>query len=356
MSTGRRQWLAALTVAAGIHAAAALVMLSDGSRGAGGNGAGGFGGGIRVSLLPGTSGDASPSPAGPGEAAASAAPESPEILETPEPIPEPPPEEIVEELPVEEPTVVRPPEPSQLVQLPEAREPEPVPEPEPAPEPAPPPEPEPEPEPEPIPEPEPVEEEVAAAIPEQLPPPEPTPPQPAIDPPPRPQVKPTPTPQPVQAAALQPTVPTSPAPERPARAVAGASVAAQTAPGPADGSADPSPDATTDGGGGGGGGGTPAGDGQRMDYATVLSAWLEQYKEYPRRAQSRRYEGIATLRFTVDRQGNVLSYRIDESSGHAALDRAVEEMIERAQPLPPMPDEITATEMEVVLPVAFRLE
>ncbi|MEO3433299.1 TonB family protein [Inquilinus sp. CAU 1745] len=212
-----------------------------------------------------------------------------------EPVPEPPPPEEV----VQEPEIVEPP-PEEPPQEPveEAVE-------EPA---------------------QPAEEQIAAL------PPEPAQSLPAIDPPP-PQVKPAPPPPEPVAPPVTPAPVASPPP--------------QPAPAPAPVPA-PAPAAVETG--------TPTNDGRRMDYAAALSAWLERYKEYPRRAQSRRYEGIATLRFTVDRQGNVLSYRIDESSGHAALDRAVEEMIERAQPLPPMPEEITTAQMEVVLPVAFRLQ
>jgi periplasmic protein TonB len=103
---------------------------------------------------------------------------------------------------------------------------------------------------------------------------------------------------------------------------------------------------------GGAGGGLP---GSSADYLDLLRTWLERHKEYPRRAQLRRQEGTALLRFVVDRDGHVLSYRIEESSGHAALDDAVEEMLERAQPLPTMPPEMTQARLELVVPVTFQL-
>jgi protein TonB len=103
---------------------------------------------------------------------------------------------------------------------------------------------------------------------------------------------------------------------------------------------------------GGAGGGVP---GSSADYLDLLRTWLERHKEYPRRAQLRRQEGTALLRFVMDRDGHVLSYRIEESSGHATLDDAVEEMLERAQPLPTMPPEMTQARLELVVPVTFQL-
>ena len=100
------------------------------------------------------------------------------------------------------------------------------------------------------------------------------------------------------------------------------------------------------------GGGAP---GAKADYLAMLQAWLERHKEYPRRAQRRRQEGTATLFFVMSRDGEVLDYRIEESSGHAALDREVEEMIRRAQPLPAMPADMRQARLEIRIPVRFHL-
>lgn len=100
------------------------------------------------------------------------------------------------------------------------------------------------------------------------------------------------------------------------------------------------------------GGGNP---GASADYMAQLRAWLEKHKRYPRRARTRRQEGTAVLRFVVDREGRVLEYEIRESSGHDILDREVTAMIERAQPLPGMPDDMGRGRLELVVPVQFRL-
>jgi protein TonB len=100
------------------------------------------------------------------------------------------------------------------------------------------------------------------------------------------------------------------------------------------------------------GGGRP---GQLVDYMAVLQAWLEKHKEYPRGARLRRIEGTTLLYFVMDRDGRVIDFRIQKSSGHDLLDHEVEEMIQRAQPLPQMPDSMTQARIELVVPVQFLL-
>jgi protein TonB len=51
----------------------------------------------------------------------------------------------------------------------------------------------------------------------------------------------------------------------------------------------------------------------------------------------------------------VLSHHVERSSGHAVLDREVEELLERASPLPAMPADMTQDRLEVVVPIAFGL-
>ncbi|EAR23322.1 energy transducer TonB [Nitrococcus mobilis] len=100
------------------------------------------------------------------------------------------------------------------------------------------------------------------------------------------------------------------------------------------------------------GGGSP---GAVADYAALIRAWLERHKRYPHRAQLRRLEGTALLYFVMNRQGQVLNYRIRQSAGSAILDRAVKAMIERANPLPAMPQDMRQARLELVIPVRFSL-
>jgi protein TonB len=95
--------------------------------------------------------------------------------------------------------------------------------------------------------------------------------------------------------------------------------------------------------------------GDRHDYLATLAAWLERHKQYPRQARARGEEGTVLLRFTIDRLGRLQAWRIDRGSGSAALDREVGTMLQRAEPLPPMPDSMAQAQLELVVPIRFRL-
>ena len=93
----------------------------------------------------------------------------------------------------------------------------------------------------------------------------------------------------------------------------------------------------------------------RAGYEAQLGAWLNRHKRYPLRARQRRQEGTALLRFTVDRNGTVIDYSLQQSTGSALLDRAVLALIKRAQPLPTIPALIGQNSFEVVVPIQFQL-
>lgn len=91
------------------------------------------------------------------------------------------------------------------------------------------------------------------------------------------------------------------------------------------------------------------------EYIRALQRWLEEHKQYPRAARSRRQEGVVLLYFVMDREGQVLRHEIRQSSGHKLLDREAESMIERAQPLPKLPSSVVQAQLELVVPVRFVL-
>lgn len=102
-------------------------------------------------------------------------------------------------------------------------------------------------------------------------------------------------------------------------------------------------------------GASKASAGPPPNYTAILAAWLEHYKKYPQRARQRGLEGDVVLTFVVNRNGKVPSYEIKKSSGYDVLDRAVEDMIRRAQPLPPIPPEWSQDSMELSIPISFKL-
>lgn len=90
------------------------------------------------------------------------------------------------------------------------------------------------------------------------------------------------------------------------------------------------------------------------EYRQALSLWLERNKIYPDAARQRGEEGTALLRFQVRRDGYVLAYQLTRSTGHAALDEAVERMMRGAR-LPPFPAGMTQAEIAVSVPIRFNL-
>ncbi|MDO6784697.1 energy transducer TonB [Neptunomonas phycophila] len=100
-------------------------------------------------------------------------------------------------------------------------------------------------------------------------------------------------------------------------------------------------------------GGNP---GALQSYNALLQAKLAKYKRYPIASRRRGEEGEVRLHFVVDRSGKVLEHSIKGSSGSKRLDDAVLKMLKKAQPFPPFPDEITASQMSYNIPVGFYLK
>lgn len=84
----------------------------------------------------------------------------------------------------------------------------------------------------------------------------------------------------------------------------------------------------------------------------VLGA-LNKVKRYPREAAMRRQQGVPYIRFIMDREGKVLSSRIERSSGFRPLDDEAVSLPKRAQPLPKPPAEVKGDTIELVVPVEF---
>jgi protein TonB len=88
-------------------------------------------------------------------------------------------------------------------------------------------------------------------------------------------------------------------------------------------------------------------------WESALAAHLERFKRYPSRARGER--GTATVAFTIDHQGRLVSSHIVQSSGSATLDRETLAMLARAQPMPKPPDNVLDSELSFVVPVRFNI-
>lgn len=85
-----------------------------------------------------------------------------------------------------------------------------------------------------------------------------------------------------------------------------------------------------------------------------LLAHLERFRRYPARARAARQQGVATIRFTMNRAGMVLTSAVVRSSGVSALDAAALDTLKRAQPLPAIPADRPDT-VELTIPVEYFL-
>lgn len=208
---------------------------------------------------------------------------------------------------------------------------------------------------------------VPAPPPVSLPPPAATPipaPPPRVEAPPRP-ARPEPRPTPVltrhaaQAPSVTPALRTEPAPAAPVNPVTPiapqAAVTTETAAPPAIASTtrqahiEPAPVVA------------PAAD-DALDpallerYGHSLSSLFARQQNYPRLAAMRGWEGEVQVRVTIARKGNIVAAQVVRSSGFEVLDQSAIQLVSNAGPLPRPPDALQNRELQIVVPVLFKLE
>jgi protein TonB len=93
----------------------------------------------------------------------------------------------------------------------------------------------------------------------------------------------------------------------------------------------------------------------RQDFVARLLAQLNRFKQYPLAARKARIQGVVMLHFVMDAQGRVLRSDIAKSSGRPVLDAEALALIQRAQPLPPLPADYPTPTLDAVVPVEFSL-
>jgi protein TonB len=79
-------------------------------------------------------------------------------------------------------------------------------------------------------------------------------------------------------------------------------------------------------------------------------------QEYPRVAALRGWEGEVRLRLKVARKGNLLGVVLDRSSGFDVLDQHALAMLEALASLPPLPEALDSNEIQVVVPINYKLK
>ena len=107
---------------------------------------------------------------------------------------------------------------------------------------------------------------------------------------------------------------------------------------------------------GGSGGGTGKGnpDAEQAYLAHIIKK-LDRHKKYPSAARNRRLDGVVTVSFSVNRQGQVSGSRLVKSSGHPALDQEAMALLRRATPFQPMPEALQRPQLLLNIPIEFSL-
>ena len=82
---------------------------------------------------------------------------------------------------------------------------------------------------------------------------------------------------------------------------------------------------------------------------------LHEALRYPAAARVDEVQGVASVSFTMTREGHVLSATLVRSAGHPSLDAEAVAMIRRADPLPQPPPEMTGATLTLSVPVQFSL-
>jgi protein TonB len=93
-----------------------------------------------------------------------------------------------------------------------------------------------------------------------------------------------------------------------------------------------------------------------VSWKRKLALHLQRNKRYPTDAHAKREHGIAKVSFVVDRQGHVLSSAIVKGSGSDALDRETLALLQRAQPLPVPPADVSGAQFAFSVPILFELK
>lgn len=148
-------------------------------------------------------------------------------------------------------------------------------------------------------------------------------------------------------AQTSPTVPTAPAaaavladntPRTPAPAASPAPVAARM---------DAVPAATAD---------EPPDPALLERYGRSLSSLFSRHQQYPRLAAMRGWEGEVQLRITIARKGNIVATQVVRSSGFEVLDQNAVQLVTNAGTLPRPPEALQNKEIQIVVPVLFKLD
>jgi protein TonB len=86
-------------------------------------------------------------------------------------------------------------------------------------------------------------------------------------------------------------------------------------------------------------------------YNALVFGHLQRFKRYPAAAHGA--SGTVTVRFELNRAGEVIDSELSKSSGNAVLDREALDLLRRASPFPPFPTAKPGMRDTYLAPVSF---
>ncbi len=101
--------------------------------------------------------------------------------------------------------------------------------------------------------------------------------------------------------------------------------------------------------------GNRTGEVRELNYEDQVLLWLKRHGSYPYEAAMYRLEDTVTLKFAINRQGDILYHKLIKRSKWQLLNKAVIRMMNRSSPVPPIPPEIAKNELTFTVPVHFEL-
>jgi protein TonB len=90
-------------------------------------------------------------------------------------------------------------------------------------------------------------------------------------------------------------------------------------------------------------------------YVAQLAAALRNRLRYPEAARAQGLEGVATIRFTMQRSGRIVSASLVRSTGNGALDQAALAAASPGSNLPAAPEAMPQQQLTVSVPLRFNL-
>lgn len=92
-------------------------------------------------------------------------------------------------------------------------------------------------------------------------------------------------------------------------------------------------------------------------YEQLVSDWIKKFQRYPMDAREKGAEGETVVRIRIDRKGNIRYRILEHSTGFPELDRAAIDMVNRANPVPAVPNDYPKDDLiEFLIPVNFTLK